>query len=202
MDVDIQSLQKRYYLKEMEVNSLLEITQAINDNLPEEDLFRIYEFTIRANLNIGKLALYVWDEDWSCTVNFGTTNNFLSTDLPKSCQDIDEISDGRMEAPFDEFSLAIPVKHKSSNLAFVFVEPSVSTGEDINTTFLQAVSNLIIVAIENRRLTQRQIRQEAFRRELQIATEVQKLLFPRYAPPNKPGPGQTRTLAHYHSQFQ
>ena len=183
MDTDVQSLQKKYYLKEMEVNSLLEITQAINDNLPEPDLFRIYEFTIRANLNIGKLALYVLEDEWSCRVNFGTDTDFTTTELLESCQQIEEISDGDLEPPFDEFSLAIPVKHKSSNLAYVFVS-AIETAEEgsINTTFLQAVSNLIIVAIENKRLAQRQLREEAFRRELQIATDVQKLLFPENLP--------------------
>ena len=49
MELDAKTLQKRYTLKEMEVNSLLEITQAINDNMNEEALLKIYEFTIRVS---------------------------------------------------------------------------------------------------------------------------------------------------------
>ena len=146
METDVKSIQKKYYLKEMEVNSLLEITQAINDNLNEEALFRIYDFTIRANLNIGKLALYVFDNEWSCRVNFGTSNDFLHTNLPGSIQKIKTLSYD-FESPFDEFKILIPVKHKSTVLAYVFASSVDSAEEGINTTFLQALSNRIIVAI-------------------------------------------------------
>ena len=53
------SLQTKFYQKELEVNALLEITQAVNNNLPEEDLYKIYEFTLRANLQMEKLCLFV-----------------------------------------------------------------------------------------------------------------------------------------------
>ena len=71
-----ENLRAKYDLKELELNSLLEITQAINDNLPEEQLYRIYDFTIRGNLNIKKMALYVLDDKWECKVNFGTEVKF------------------------------------------------------------------------------------------------------------------------------
>jgi sigma-B regulation protein RsbU (phosphoserine phosphatase) len=72
----VDSLKKRFDLKELELNSLLEITQAINRNLPEESLYKIYGFTIRANLKIKKFALYVRDEHWECKANFGTDQDF------------------------------------------------------------------------------------------------------------------------------
>ena len=71
-----ENFRAKYDLKELELNSLLEITQAINDNLPEDKLYKIYDFTIRGNLNIKKLALYVLDDHWECKVNFGTEVNF------------------------------------------------------------------------------------------------------------------------------
>ena len=46
-----QNLQKKLDEKELEI-MLLEITQAVNNNLPEEDLYKIYEFVLRANLFI------------------------------------------------------------------------------------------------------------------------------------------------------
>jgi sigma-B regulation protein RsbU (phosphoserine phosphatase) len=78
-----EALKARYDLKELELNSLLEITQAINNNLPEESLYKIYDFTIRANLNIKKLALYVLDDHWDCKVNFGTSTDFYKEDFNK-----------------------------------------------------------------------------------------------------------------------
>lgn len=185
MEVDLQALQKKVMLKEMEVNSLLEITQAINDNLNEEALLKIYEFTIRANLNISRFALYVYDNEWQCKVNFGTSQDYANLPLAKSVIKAGE--DGGIvksvpDKPFNEFSIIVPVKHKSDMLAFVFASSGGTEESVINTTFLQAISNLIMVAIQNQRLAQRQLRQEAFRRELEIARDVQKLLFPENLP--------------------
>jgi len=184
MELDAVKLQRKYYLKELEVNSLLEITQAINDNLNEEALLKIYEFTIRANLNINKLALYVLEDKWQCKVNFGTDRDYIELELPKKILGAGEKGEpieSVLEDPFNEFKIIVPVKHKLEMLAFVFAT-SKEAEDQINTTFLQAISNLIMVAIQNQRLAQRQLRQEAFRRELEIAREVQKLLFPENLP--------------------
>jgi sigma-B regulation protein RsbU (phosphoserine phosphatase) len=74
--MELNSLQNQFDLKELELNALLEITQAINNNLPEVSLYKIYGFILRANLRINKLALYVKDEDWVCKVNYGTNVDF------------------------------------------------------------------------------------------------------------------------------
>ena len=79
MSVDLD--QKKLYQKELEVNSLLEITQAINNNLAEKDLYKIYEFTLRANLQIGKMALYVMEEEWECKAQFGNKLDFSTHPL-------------------------------------------------------------------------------------------------------------------------
>jgi len=185
MEMDPKALLKKYYLKEMEVNSLLEITQAINNNLDEEALLKIYEFTIRANLNISKLVLFVFEDSWNCKVDFGTNSDYKNQHLPKKivkAGEEDESIEAALEDPYDEFNIVVPVKHKSEMLAFVFASPKDPDGQEINTTFLQAISNLIMVAIQNQRLAHRQLRQEAFRRELEIAKDVQKLLFPENLP--------------------
>ena len=59
-------LQRQLDRKELELNALLEITQAINSNVPEESLYKMFNFTLRSNLQIRKLALYVFDEQWKC----------------------------------------------------------------------------------------------------------------------------------------
>jgi sigma-B regulation protein RsbU (phosphoserine phosphatase) len=48
--------------------------------------------------------------------------------------------------------------------------------------FIQALSNIIIVAIENKKLARKQLEQEAFRKELEIASDVQQFLFPDKLP--------------------
>ena len=73
----LEELKNRFNIKELELNSLLEITQAINSNLPEDAIIKIFDFTLRGNLNVKKLVLYVLSEKWEAKANFGTKDNFF-----------------------------------------------------------------------------------------------------------------------------
>ena len=98
-------IENKLKLKELELNAVLEITQAINNNLPENALYKIYDFTLRANLNVRKLALYVLDDDWSCKVNQGTSSNYLHISVEEQftkLKEITELSDCESEQ-FGEF---------------------------------------------------------------------------------------------------
>lgn len=190
MKMEVQTFKDQFDLKELELNSLLEITQAVNNNLPEESLYKIYNFTLRANLNIKRLALYVKDETWNCKVNFGTRIDCRKVGFNRSFLNYREISslkDCSDCSPFEEFDTIIPVAHKDEMLAFVLVS-GVSDGDitfqfaGTNTNFLRALTNIIIVAIENKKLARRQLQQEGYRKELEIAREVQKFLFPKSLP--------------------
>jgi len=180
-------LRKQIERKELELNALLEITQSINNNVPEESLYKIFNFTLRSNLNIKKLALFVLDEIWNCKVNFGTKNNFQKLKLDdrfkliKSIHRMEEFD----ECEFHEFDMVIPVAHKSDTLALIFVgglNNNNNHDRDESIKFIQALSNIIIVAIENKKLARKQLEQEAFRKELEIASDVQQFLFPERLP--------------------
>ncbi len=175
---------KLYDLKQMELNSLLEITESINNNLPETALYKIYDFTIRANLNIAKYAFYVLEDAWHAKASFGLSSELnKDTPLPEKLMELREISQvSGVKSPFDQFQVAIPILHKSQLLAIVLATGADSSNEELNTTFIQAISNLIIVAIENKRLARRQLEEEAIRKELEIAKSVQSFLFPDNLP--------------------
>jgi phosphoserine phosphatase RsbU/P len=172
-------LKKQFEIKQLELNALLEITQAINSNLAEESLYKIYNFTLRSNLNIKKMALFVLDDEWNCKASFGTEHHFHKTKLLpelKTVQDITHLKEFE-QCEFTEFDIVIPVTHKTDTLALVFVggldqnDPRYENEDGIR--FIQALSNIIIVAIENKKLARKQLQQEAFRKELEIASDVQ-----------------------------
>ena len=52
-------------------------------------------------------------------------------------------------------------------------------------SFIQTLINVIVVAIENKRMAKVNIHQERYRRELEIASDMQKMLFPDDLPSNK-----------------
>src|SRR3982751_5359087 len=86
------NLRKQFEIKELELNALLEITQAINSNLPEESLYKIYNFTLRSNLNIKKLALFFLDADWNCKAHFGTKHHYGKVKLLPEFKTIQDIT--------------------------------------------------------------------------------------------------------------
>ena len=45
-------------VSKFKLNTLLEITNAINNNLPETDLFDLFQFILRDQLSIGKGLVY------------------------------------------------------------------------------------------------------------------------------------------------
>ncbi len=69
------------------------------------------------------------------------------------------------------------------HLAFVFIGDIEEEGEGMSPVlkhlnFIQTISSIIIVAIENIRLFKESLMQEAIRKELEVAARMQKLLIP------------------------
>lgn len=188
MSTTEQILRKQVEKKELELNALLEITEAINSNVPEESLYKIFNFTLRSNLNIKKLALFVLDEIWNCKASFGTVRSYYKVkvdDRVRMIKNIHRMSEFE-NCDFDEFDLVIPVSHKGNTLALIFVggleHQNENHDHEESLKFIQALSNIIIVAIENKKLARKQLEQEAFRKELEIASDVQQFLFPEKLP--------------------
>lgn len=174
-------------LKEIEVNTLFEITQAINNNFPEESLYKIFKFTLSANMNIKKIALFVFDDEWVCKANYGTIHDFTTIvldDVFLKFRSLTLIKDEYPDSPFSEFDVLMPVYHKEKILANLFLGGLVTTksGTQLSTNFLQALANIIIVAIENKKLARQQLRQEAMRRDMEIAQQLQSSMLPKVLP--------------------
>ncbi len=167
--------------RDLEIGALLEITQAINNNLSEQDLYKIYRFTLLADLEVKKLALYVKDQDWECKVHYGTEQDWSEVQLPKEYRELVDAESPQRKKPFDEFQLVFPISHKTRLLAVIFIG-GLDEDDFEKTTFLRTLTNILIVAIENKKLARRQLEQEAYRKELEIAKKVQNFLFPKSLP--------------------
>lgn len=170
-------------VKDLKLSSLLEITQAINANLPETSLYKIFQFTLLANLSVGKLALFVKDDTWVCKTQMGTQTDYSKVQLTEELLAIKVITPIALDKSnvFSEFDLVIPIIHKNDVLAFVFLQKKSDKG-DVDQAFIQTFTNIILVAIENKKFARRELLQEALKKEMQIAREVQTHLFPKDLP--------------------
>lgn len=168
-------------LRQMQLNSLLEMTAAINANLPENSLYKIYHFTLLAGLEIKKLALFVNEGEWVCKVNFGIDAAVCKTALPASVLESDKIQKIKLDGVFKDLGLVIPVNHKHKALAILLLEGN-EEGLELDTSFIQTFTNITLVAIENKRLARLGLEQEALKKEIEIAKTVQQNLIPSNLP--------------------
>lgn len=176
----------KFQRKELELKALLEITQAINENQSEAVLLEIFKFTCLVHLNIKALLLYVAKEgDFEKKISHG-----VKSKLPKFIagdQIVDEKKSGELrlnmdsEYSFEELETYLPVYHKDQMLAILFLRrKDLSLNVDLN--FTQALTNILVVALENKRFARKQVEQEVLNREVEIASQVQQMLFPSELP--------------------
>ncbi len=176
----------KYQRKELELKALLEITQAINENQSEAVLLNIFKFTCLVHLNIKALLLYVAKEgDFEKKISHGVKSKlpkFISGD-----QVVDEKKSGELrlnmasEYSFDELETYLPVYHKDKMLAILFLRRK-DLSLDVDLNFTQALTNILVVALENKRFARKQLEQEVLNREVAIASQVQQMLFPSELP--------------------
>jgi sigma-B regulation protein RsbU (phosphoserine phosphatase) len=181
----------RKRIANIKLTSLLEITKAINNNLSTDRLFKLYENILTNELNIGKIALFTYNNNWKCVLKHGIENEFedikIEIDLLnyKEITEVDVVASN--SASMETFDIIIPVYHKSQALAYLLIgdidEQKIEMSPTIkHLPFVQTLTNIIMVAIENKRLARENLSQVASRKELELASEMQAMLFPDKLP--------------------
>lgn len=173
----------------IKLTALLDVTKAINNNASVEKLFQIYQDILVNELKIGRLALYINNQKWICALRYGTQNMDEEVDIENDLAKISEITDisllsANLKSSFD---LVIPVFHKSHPLAYLLIgdldEDKIQISPTIkHLPFIQTLTNIIVVAIENKKLAKEYFRQIAANKELELASKMQSLLFPSVLP--------------------
>jgi phosphoserine phosphatase RsbU/P len=169
------------------LRALLNITLAINENLSQEELLKSYTDLLHEDLNIGKLLLFKYGEEWQCILNKGYEEEFLEKiDIEQDLLRYDEISfeweDGK-NSGIGKYDIIVPVLHHGKPIAYVIIGDINEEVEGVSPiikhlNFIQTLSNIIIVAIENMRLFNESLHQEAMRKELELASKMQSMLIP------------------------
>jgi len=192
----LAGLEKRLFLKERELGALLEITQAITHNSAEVDLYKIYQFTLIGQLGVRRVALYVLDEGaFRLKVNFGNSlpadSHFAPAEVLNWCPHPPcPVAELGLGPAWQHFELLVPVRQQEAVQALVFV--GTMQGDYASTealSFLETLSNILLGAVANLRLARQRetllMAEAAVRREIEIAQQVQQLLFPQHLPNNK-----------------
>lgn len=191
-------LQKLLVVKQNQINSLLEITKAVNNNFSKSALLRIFEFTLQVQLNVGKIALYVFSEEWELVINYGNKEAAKLIDVQEDLfkfEVIQNVTNFPNES-FNGFEILMPIVHKRVPLAYLLLgDLNVDATESIDDKlkFIETIANFILVSLENKRLFGAQLQQERVNKEMELAATVQNMLIPTVFPVNK----DTEVAGHY-----
>jgi sigma-B regulation protein RsbU (phosphoserine phosphatase) len=177
---------RRLQLFNFKLNALLEITQAINSNLPVDELLHRYQDILRQHLLIGRILIFKYQNGWDCILNSSDDPTVREIDIT---EDLIPFPDIRFVTNSNNFHLrnydfVIPVYNNNSPLAFILIgdiEEEMSGVSPVikHLHYIQTISNIIIVAIENIRLFNESLKQEVFRKELELASRMQNMLIPK-----------------------
>ena len=181
----IQLLLKR----QAELNSLLEVTQAINKNSPASVLFEMLQVILNVHLKIGKMRLLIKEGGhFYCATRFGGPKENPKV-LQQTCnvlQDIGTISELKTHPHplVNVYDYFVPIFHKEDSQAFVLlgdfnIKPELITND---LSFIQTLINVIVVALENKKLFKESVQRELMQRDMELAGEVQNMLVPQRLP--------------------
>lgn len=179
---------RRLQLSNFKLNTLLEITQSINENVSTSQLLLQYEKILCDDLNIGKVLIFSNNHtSWECILDSGinTTSLNVNAIVKEKLLPFSDISYVTVEESgfFKMFDIIIPVYNQEQPVAFVLIGDLDEEREGMSPTikhlqFIQTITNIIVVAIENQRFHRESLKQEALKKELELASKMQSMLIP------------------------
>ncbi|MEY2937565.1 MAG: Phosphoserine phosphatase RsbU [Bacteroidota bacterium] len=193
------NLKDKIKLRDDKLQSLLEITQAINGNLSIEELVEHYRLSLSFQLHIPQILLFIHDQSWQCLVGhgFNEIEPWKQHIANLHDQAVLEITTVEKE---NSHVVIIPIEKNNTAVAYVIL----GDGNEENMTispslkhmkFVQTLTSILVVAIQNKKYIEQSIAQAAMARELHLAAEMQSYLLPK----NLPSTPQIQVEAFYNA---
>lgn len=172
--------------KQLQINCLLNITQAINENVSSEGLFNMYKVFLIREMYVKTLAFFIRkNNSWETVVDYNISDFDALERIIDTFESYQHITRIRDEDPEELkiFNYIIPVRHKDQPISFALIGPMEFPDDEFNKIkFITTITNIIAVAIENKRLFNKQVDQEVYKKEIELASEVQKMFIPKHLP--------------------
>jgi sigma-B regulation protein RsbU (phosphoserine phosphatase) len=187
----IQFLENQLSFQEFKISSLLEITNAINSKQSVDTLTKIIHFVLKEQLFYSKFVLFYKSKNWEPILKVGVKGTIKEEDILPNLSRFNEITfiDSSPSDIISQFDCIVPVNHHKKPIAYLLLsggnDKITTTQERLsNMKFVQTLINIVIVAIENQKIEDFNIKQIQLKKELEVASELQKMLFPSELPKN------------------
>ncbi|MBF9224096.1 PP2C family protein-serine/threonine phosphatase [Hymenobacter sp. BT662] len=190
-DEQIKKLRRELLLKQFELDTVLGVAHDMTarDHTVDE-LYHMLRLTLQGQRNVVQLLLFAREDhgfkvrvalgcDLAEAEKLALTPHLLAGGVtnPQAVEDL------HLGEAWDRYELVIPVLRQKQVVAYVFVGGL--RDNDVRQQlipFLGSLANTLIGAVENRRLQAQRVADAAVRKEIEIAQEVQAMLFPRSLP--------------------
>lgn len=188
MTPNTPDIQKSFELKQIEFQAVLDLTIAINKNQPENGLFLILENYLLEKLGVGHFSIFYKDEDWHNTYTYGKSiqQPEIVPELHKQVQvSLLEEAHQILAGTNPHIRHVVPIFLNNQLRALILCSGLGNYSYPYDAeglALIQTLISLMVMALENQKLLAYRLRQEALRKEVEIARQVQQMLFPKKLP--------------------
>ena len=190
-DEQIKQLKRQLLLKQFELDTVLGMAHDMTarDHSVDE-LYHMLRLTLQGQRNVVQLLLLAREgSGFRARLALGTdlaqAEKLLLTPhlLAGGVTQPQAVEDLHLGPAWDRYELVIPIMRQQQVAAYVFVgELRNDFDRQQLIPFLSSLANTLVGAVENRRLQAQRVADAAVRKEIEIAQEVQAMLFPRQLP--------------------
>lgn len=206
--MSVTSSSKRLKQSTFKLNALLAMAQAISADLKTENLLQRFKTILNDDLGIDRILFYKKEEKWELILKSNCPDSVIETiDVERDLLPYNEITiiSSVENSSLQELDIIIPVIQNNEPLAFILIADTNDLEKGVSASirhlnFVQTLSIIIFVAIENLRLFYKSLEQEAVRKELELASKMQNMLIP--SPESLPHKDKVKITTYYHPHFE
>ena len=190
-DEQLKQLRRQLQIKQFELDTVLGMAHDLTarDHSVDE-LYHMMRLTLQGQRNVVQLVLFAREDDQfrprlvlGCDLATAEKLQLSPALLAGEIREPQAVEVLNLEPAWERYELALPILRQRQVVAYVFVGGFQSDYDRAQLMpFLTSMVNTLMGAVENRRLQAQRVADAAVRKEIEIAQEVQALLFPRKLP--------------------
>lgn len=175
-----QTVQQQLDFKNAQLKALFDLTKCINENKKRDQLLELYANIMFYVMGIDKMAVYTQYSNWGYTTGYGVDDKFKHYNIHNELSNFtmwNRLAELDHELASD-FEYVVPTYHKNTPIAVTLLGTSdqiTPANIEESLVYVQTISNIVAVAIENKKFAKEEQEQKAMMR---FADQTVRTLLP------------------------